>query len=81
MRCARVYFRSPRCDWGVFARGASADAIEADLIGAKPSEVEILPSHLSQLSPIDDVRGSGGYRLDIVQEQCRRAIQKAAENG
>jgi CO/xanthine dehydrogenase FAD-binding subunit len=55
--------------------------LEADLIGAKPSEVEILPSHLSQLSPIDDVRGSGGYRLDIVQEQCRRAIQKAAENG
>ena len=55
--------------------------LEADLIGAKPSEVEILPSHISQLSPIDDVRGSGGYRLDIVQEQCRRAIQKAAENG
>ena len=55
--------------------------LEADLIGTKPSEVEILPSHLSQLSPIDDVRGSGGYRLDIVQEQCRRAIQKAAENG
>ena len=55
--------------------------LEADLIGAKPSEVEILPSHLSQLSPIDDVRGSGGYRLDIVQEQCRRAIQKATENG
>jgi len=55
--------------------------LEADLIGAKPSEVEILPSHLSQLSPIDDVRGSGGYRLDIVQEQCRRAIQKAAKNG
>ena len=55
--------------------------LEADLIGAKPSEVEILPSHLSQLSPIDDVRGSCGYRLDIVQEQCRRAIQKAAENG
>ena len=55
--------------------------LEADLVGAKPSEVEILPSHLSQLSPIDDVRGSGGYRLDIVQEQCRRAIQKAAKNG
>ena len=55
--------------------------LEADLIGLKPSEVEILPNHLSQLSPIDDVRGSGGYRLDIVQEQCRRAIQKAATNG
>jgi CO/xanthine dehydrogenase FAD-binding subunit len=55
--------------------------LEADLIGVNPSEVEISPAHLSQLSPIDDVRGSGGYRLDIVQEQCRRAIQKAAANG
>ena len=55
--------------------------LEANLIGSKPSEVEILPNHLSQLSPIDDVRGSGGFRLDIVQEQCRRAIQKAATNG
>jgi CO/xanthine dehydrogenase FAD-binding subunit len=55
--------------------------LEADLIGAKLSEVEILPSHLSLLSPIDDVRGSGGYRLDVVQEQCRRAVQKAAVNG
>lgn len=55
--------------------------LEADLIGAKPSEVEILPSHFSQLSPIDDVRGSGGYRLDVVQEQCRRAVQKATVNG
>ena len=55
--------------------------LEADLIGSKPFEVEILPNHLSQLLPIDDVRGSGGYRLDIVQEQCRRAIQTAAANG
>lgn len=55
--------------------------LEADLIGASPSEVEILPAHLSHLSPIDDVRGTGGYRLDIVQEQCRRVIQKAAANG
>ena len=55
--------------------------LEADLIGLKLSEVEILPNHLSQLSPIDDVRGSEIYRLDIVQEQCRRAIQKAATNG
>ena len=55
--------------------------LEANLIGSKPSEVEILPNHLSQLSPIDDVRGSSGFRLDIVQEQWRRAIQKAATNG
>tara|TARA_B110000211_G_scaffold13035_1_gene13640 strand:+ start:7784 stop:8593 length:810 start_codon:yes stop_codon:yes gene_type:complete len=55
--------------------------LEADLIGKKPVEVEIDTAHLSMLSPIDDVRGSGSYRLDIVREQCRRAIQKAATNG
>ena len=55
--------------------------IEADLIGMKPSEVEITTAQLSILSPIDDVRGSAGYRLDIVREQCRRAIQKAARHG
>jgi CO/xanthine dehydrogenase FAD-binding subunit len=55
--------------------------LEANLIGKMPSEVKIAPAHLSVLSPIDDVRGSGTYRLDIVREQCRRAIQKAAENG
>ena len=55
--------------------------LEADLIGKKPSEVEIDAAHLNVLSPIDDVRGSGSYRLDIVREQCRRAIQKAATDG
>jgi len=55
--------------------------LEADLIGKKPVEVEIDTAHLSVLSPIDDVRGSGRYRSDIVREQCRRAIQKAAPNG
>ena len=55
--------------------------LEADLIGVDPSAIEVLPAHLSQLSPIDDVRGSSDYRLDVVREQCRRAIQKAAEDG
>ena len=55
--------------------------LEADLIGKKPVEVEIDTAHLSMLSPIDDVRGSGSYRLDIVREQCRRAIQKATTDG
>ena len=55
--------------------------LEADLIGKKPSEVEIDAAHLNVLSPIDDVRGSGSYRLDIVREQCRRAIQKATTDG
>jgi len=55
--------------------------LEADLIGMKPSEVEITAAHLSVLSPIDDGRGSADYRLDVVGEQCRRAIQKAAAHG
>lgn len=55
--------------------------LETDLIGMKPSEMEVTPAHLSVLSPIDDVRGPGSYRLDIVREQCRRAIQKAATHG
>ena len=55
--------------------------LEADLVGVKPSDVDIDAAHLSQLTPIDDVRGSGTYRLDVVKEQCRRAIQRAAANG
>jgi CO/xanthine dehydrogenase FAD-binding subunit len=55
--------------------------LETDLIGMKPSEVEITSAHLSVLSPIDDVRGPGSFRLDVVREQCRRAIQKAAAHG
>jgi CO/xanthine dehydrogenase FAD-binding subunit len=38
----------------------------------------VLAKHLTPLSPIDDVRGSGAYRLDVVQEQCKRAILRAA---
>jgi CO/xanthine dehydrogenase FAD-binding subunit len=55
--------------------------LEGDLIGTKPSDVAVLPSHLSELSPIDDVRGSRDFRLEVVREQCRRAIQKAAAHG
>ena len=43
-------------------------------------DICLVPSeqHLSVLSPIDDVRGSGEYRIDVVAEQCRRAVKKAA---
>ncbi|MEP4248050.1 FAD binding domain-containing protein [Tateyamaria sp.] len=54
-------------------------ALETDLIGQHPEDVQVTRAHLSPLSPIDDVRGSGAYRLDIVQEQCKRAIIKAAQ--
>lgn len=53
-------------------------ALEADLIGQSPQDVQITTTHLSPLSPIDDIRGSGVFRLEAVQEQCRRAILRAA---
>lgn len=51
--------------------------LEQDLIGKRPTEIEITPRHLARLSPIDDVRGSGAYRLEAAAEQIRRAITKA----
>lgn len=54
--------------------------LEADLIGKSPDAVEISPDHLAPLSPIDDVRGDAGYRLDAVAEQCVRAIREAGQS-
>ncbi|WP_121062606.1 FAD binding domain-containing protein [Chachezhania antarctica] len=51
--------------------------LERALIGQRPDAADVLAEHLGPLSPIDDVRGSAAYRLDVVQEQCRRAIQRA----
>lgn len=51
--------------------------LEQDLIGKRLEEIEVNESHLSSLSPITDVRGSGSYRLDVVAEQCLRAIKRA----
>ncbi|WP_205520463.1 xanthine dehydrogenase family protein subunit M [Tropicibacter sp. Alg240-R139] len=52
-------------------------ALECDLLGKTLDQVEITEAHLASLSPIDDVRGSGDYRLDAVAEQCLRAIKQA----
>jgi CO/xanthine dehydrogenase FAD-binding subunit len=52
--------------------------LERHLIGNRIEGIEVLEKHLTPLSPIDDVRGSGAYRLDVVQEQCKRAILRAA---
>ena len=52
--------------------------LEERLVGLHPSEVTITEGDLTPLSPIDDVRGSGAYRLDAVGAQCQRAIQRAA---
>ncbi len=55
-------------------------ALEADMIGKTPDEVAITPQHLSPLKPIDDVRGTGDYRLDVVAEQCKRAAMRAVRS-
>ncbi len=56
--------------------------LECDLLGKTLDQVEVTEAHLASLSPIDDVRGSGEYRLDAVAEQCLRAIKRAGgENG
>jgi CO/xanthine dehydrogenase FAD-binding subunit len=52
--------------------------LEARLIGMLPTDIVIEPNLLSALSPIDDVRGSAEFRLDVVAEQCARVIKKAA---
>lgn len=52
--------------------------LEQDLVGQKPSNIILNDDHFSPLSPIDDVRGSKGFRLDVVRAQSIRAIHSAA---
>lgn len=52
-------------------------SLEHDLIGSSGNDFNITEAHLVNLSPIDDVRGSAGYRMDAVATQIRRAIQQA----
>ncbi len=49
-------------------------ALEAALIGQKPGDVDITQEHLALLSPIDDVRGTAGYRLESAREMLARLI-------
>jgi len=53
-------------------------AVEKAAIGMVPADIKISPDLMAQLTPISDVRGSDEYRLDVVAEQCARAIRKAA---
>ena len=60
-------------------------ALEAALVGA-PFEPEALvarvrPEHLAPLSPIDDVRGTAGYRLEAAQELLRRVLADCCDEG
>lgn len=55
-------------------------ALEAALAGQRPEAItEIVQSaELGELSPIDDVRGSGGYRRSAAREIVERALLQAA---
>ncbi len=52
-------------------------ALEKDVLGKTLADINITPEHLADLSPIDDVRGSAAYRLDVVAAQCERAMRRA----
>jgi CO/xanthine dehydrogenase FAD-binding subunit len=54
-------------------------ALEEDLKGTTPQDVVVTKHHLKPLAPIDDVRGSGAYRLAAVQEQIQRAVMGASQ--
>ncbi|WP_457644990.1 FAD binding domain-containing protein [Profundibacter sp.] len=51
--------------------------LETELIGTT-TDVQITTAHLSPLAPINDLRGSGEYRLDAVAELIRRTIAGAS---
>jgi CO/xanthine dehydrogenase FAD-binding subunit len=50
-------------------------ALEVDLVGKDPSRITITADHLEPLKPIDDVRGTGTYRLETAAQQIERAIR------
>ncbi|UYV36675.1 FAD binding domain-containing protein [Rhodobacteraceae bacterium D3-12] len=52
--------------------------LEAAMIGQLAGDVVVTDAHLSPLSPIDDVRGSAGYRLGAVKELLQRLIGEQA---
>ncbi len=56
-------------------------ALEAALVG-RPADSGLgalaVPAHLSSLAPIDDIRGSGAYRLDAALTLVRRTLDRLA---
>jgi len=52
-------------------------ALEADLVGRNVNDIsteDFTDHHFAPLSPIDDVRGSAAYRLDVVREMIVRTL-------
>jgi CO/xanthine dehydrogenase FAD-binding subunit len=55
-------------------------ALEARLLGRDAAALAacVEPGDLASLTPIDDVRGSGAYRLDATATLVRRALESLA---
>lgn len=52
-------------------------SLETRLVGLRPDEVRIDPASLSELSPIDDVRGTADFRREVAAVQLERALRRA----
>lgn len=53
--------------------------LEAALTGRGDVAGMVTPAHLAALSPIDDVRGSAQYRLEVVAPMIEEAIERCLE--
>ncbi len=59
-------------------------ALEADLVGASVRNglsTLVKPEHFAALSPIDDVRATGEYRMEASLRLVQRALNSCVENG
>lgn len=89
MAAARLSVENGRVREAAVAVGAcSAVAqrlagVEAALQGADVGALRqaVMEAPMAELSPIDDVRGSAGYRLDAAREIVARAVLAAAGQG
>ena len=73
-----------RCGLAIGACSATAkrlSTLEASLVGmrAVDAAASVTPEHLADLTPIDDVRGTGAYRRDAALTLLRRAIAQTVE--
>lgn len=73
-------------DWVRIAVGACSPVatrirpLENALKGQRPGEVDIDSSYFSALAPIDDARGTGAYREEVVAELSKRALMAATHD-